>query len=128
MYPRVARCLKLKNAKLCFKKRKIFDFTIINFYKLKKGQLLNIIKNYEANQFKKRTNLFFGLEKAKPGNSGVPCNPLSLECNKESVWTRNVGISALAMVKELHFAMMRIIPEAIPPELGSLHIYILRDN
>ena len=38
---RVARCLLLKNAKICFKKGKWFDFTIETSIDFKKGQILN---------------------------------------------------------------------------------------
>ena len=38
---RVARCLLSKNAKICFKKEKWFDFTIESSIDFKKGQILN---------------------------------------------------------------------------------------
>ena len=67
----VARCLELKNAELCFKKGKYFLFYHINFYRRKKGQLLNKFSKISRPTNLKRGQIcFFGLEKAKPGNTG----------------------------------------------------------
>ena len=65
---RVARCLYLKNGKLCFKKGKILAFAY--FHRLKKGQLLDKFdKNSRSTNFLKKAKFVFS--EAKPGNPGV---------------------------------------------------------
>ena len=49
-----------------------------------------MIKNFKAKQYEKRTNLFFGLEKAKPGNSGQFVHWLEFRA-----WRRNRGFITL---------------------------------
>ena len=56
----------MKNDKLLFWDMKNFGFDYINFYRLKKDQLLNKFSRISTRP--KKGQIFFCLEKAKPGN------------------------------------------------------------
>ena len=59
-----------KYAKLCFIGRRNFGFYCLNFYRIKKGQLLNKFSKISRTTNLKKNKFFGGFEKAKLDNPG----------------------------------------------------------
>ena len=78
----------MKNAKLCFKNGNILDCAIIETFRdLKQGPLLDKLSKISRPTNLKRPNLFFGLEKAKLGNSARTVEQWSSVCHPQTACT-----------------------------------------